>query len=125
MGPATIPTEPVTWTERPVDPLDTISAEHRALYHEGWCSALTASDLLGYRRKRVGGREEASGAVTRMCARYRERMDARPLHTMAEARPLPSELVAKKGALPTGGFGWLVHTGWLVSRIHSQVPAPW
>lgn len=125
MGPACVPTEPVTWTAEHISPLDTIPAEHRALYHAGWCSALTASDVLGYRRKLVNGHEEASWAVTRMCARYRERIDARPLHTVAEARPLPNELVARKGTLDTGGHGWLVHTGWLLHRVHPQVVAPW
>jgi hypothetical protein len=125
MGPATVPTEPVTWTAEHIDPLSTIPPEVRELYRQEWCSALTASDVLGYRRKFANGHEEASGAVTRMCARYRDRMDARTLHTMEEARPRPNELVARKGTLETGGHGWLVHTGWLISRMYPQVPQPW
>ncbi len=130
-APATVPTEPVTWTAEHISPLDTIPADHRDLYNAGWCSARTASDVLGYRRKRVVDKktgvvhEEASGAVTRACARYRERMEASPVHGLGDARPKPNELVAKKGTLQNGGFGWLVDTHWLISRVYPQVGAPW
>jgi hypothetical protein len=120
-----IPTSPVVWTGQQTDPLDTIPAEHRDLLRDEWVPAIVASDLLGYRRKLAGQHEEASGAVSRMCLRYRARMATGQPRDLAEYRPLANELVARKGPLPSGGYGWLVDSRWLLCRMYPQLRQPW